>query len=116
MEGKEQVPKIITNQEDGSIFVELSKEIYHRDAVLKASAKFSNDYYVHVSPTSEYCVGVIFMAKPDIKADLKSAALNFCNEVLDQQIREDLSKSNGQIRDIIYRHAFSPIKDIEDAL
>ena len=116
MENKKQVPKIITDQEDGSILVELSKEIYHRDAVLKAGAKFSNDFYVHVSPTSEYCVGVIFKAKPNIKADLKSVALNFCNEVLDQQIREDLLKSNGHIRDIIYEHAFSPIRDIENAL
>lgn len=115
MEDKKQVPNITTTQEDGSIFVELSKEIYHRDAVLKASAKFS-DFYVHISPYSEYYVGVTFKAKPDVKADIESAALNFCNEVLDQQIREDLLKSNGHIRDMIYEHAFSPIKDLENAL
>jgi His-Xaa-Ser system protein HxsD len=99
-----------------TIFVDLNKEIYHRDAVLKASNKFTNHFYVKVAPSGEYCVRVTFEVKPDNEVELEFAAKSFCNEVLDQQIREDLNKTNGHIRKIIYEHAFAPIKDLEGTL
>lgn len=107
---------ISSNHDDGSVLVELNKEIYHRDAVLKASNKFTDKCFVLVAPTNEYNVGVTFRSKENINIDLEKVALEFCNEVTDQQIREDLAKSNQQIREVIYSHAFTPIKDIENAI
>lgn len=102
--------------ETNNFYVDLYKEIYHRDAVLKALYKFTDDYYVKLTPAGEFYVRAMFEAKSKEKVDCELAAKKFCNEVLDQQIREDLLKENGRIRDIIYEHAFNPIKDLSDAI
>lgn len=116
MDDNKSNPIVSFGENNSHIFVDLCKEIYHRDAVLKASYLYTDKFYVKVSPLGEYHVRVTFEAKENETADCSIAAKNFCNDVLDQQIREDLVKSNGKIRDIIYKHAFSPLKDIENEL
>uniref|UniRef100_B8DIZ9 His-Xaa-Ser system protein HxsD n=1 Tax=Nitratidesulfovibrio vulgaris (strain DSM 19637 / Miyazaki F) TaxID=883 RepID=B8DIZ9_NITV9 len=109
-------PIVSYGEGNSCVFVDLCKEIYHRDAVLKASYLYTDRFYVKVSPLDEYHVRVAFEAKEGANVDCSKAAKNFCNDVLDQQIREDLAKTNGKIRDIIYKHAFSPLKDVENEL
>ena len=48
--------------------------------------------------------------------ELESAVSDFCNEVLDQQIRLNLEKRNGRIRELIVEHAFSPLADLKSRL
>lgn len=109
-------PLISRDESNNAIFIDLPKEIYHRDAVLKATYAYSDRFYVKLSPHREFYVRVVFEAKAETDINVESVAKNFCNEVLDQQIREDLKKTNGHIRDIIYEHAFAPIKDLKDAI
>lgn len=109
-------PIVSYGDNDSCVFVDLCKEIYHRDAVLKASYLYTDKFYVKVSPHGEYYVRVTFESKERGSVDCSRAAKNFCNDVLDQQIREDLARSNGKIRDIIYSHAFSPLKDVNNEL
>lgn len=116
MSNREKDPIVSIDNDKKSVSVDLNKEIYHRDAVLKASHKFATDFYVKVAPSGEYYVRVTFDSKPENDLELELAAKSFCNEVLDQQIREDLNKVNGHMRQIIYEHAFAPIKDLEGAL
>lgn len=116
MPNKTLSPIISSDKENRAIFIDLPKEIYHRDAVLKAAYAYSDRFYVRLSPHGEFYVRAAFEAKTETDIDYESVAKNFCNEVLDQQIREDLQKVNGHIRDIIYKHAFAPIKDLDDAL
>ena len=40
-------------------------------------------------------------------------AEDFCNEVLDQQVRLDLEKRYGNIRELVIRHAFAPIESLK---
>jgi His-Xaa-Ser system protein HxsD len=53
-------------------------------------------------------VTVIFEAKDkarDVSEDLK----DFANSLIDHQLRVQLDKTNGKIRDLIVAHAFSPL-------
>lgn len=109
-------PIISEDEISGAIFIDLPKEIYHRDAVLKAVYAYSDRFYVKLAPHEEFYVRVMFEAKTEAKVDVGLAAKCFCNDVIDQQIREDLARTNGHIRNIIYEHAFAPIKDLEDVL
>lgn len=99
-----------------NFYVDLYKEIYHRDAVLKALYKFTDEYYVKLAPQGELYVRAMFEAKPGGCVECELAAKKFCNEALDQQIREDLLKENGRVRDIIFEHAFNPIKGLSNAI
>ena len=48
--------------------------------------------------------------------NLKKTAEQFCNEAIDQQLRLDIEKKYGNVRELIVRHAFSPIKNIDEEI
>lgn len=103
---------IFTKIEDGKILVSLSKEFYEKSAVFAAAHKLSGRFVVLIEPLDERTAGIYFQPKPGIEMnenDLKEAAFDFCNEVLDQQIRLDLETRYGHIREIIVKQAFAPI-------
>lgn len=103
---------IIVKTEDKKILVSLSKEYYERTAVFAAAHKLTDRFAVLVEPLDDHTVGVYFQPKMGIELsekDLKEAALDFCNEVLDQQVRLDIEARYGSIRDMIIKQAFSPI-------
>jgi His-Xaa-Ser system protein HxsD len=108
---------VFTQLKDGKILVTLSKDIYEKDAVMAAAYKFMDNHAILIEPVSETEVGVIIEAKDKNQIEnLEQAAKRFCNEVLDQQIRLDLEKRYGRIREMIVQHAFSPIKDLRNQL
>ena len=59
-------------------------------------------------------VGIYFRLKSELKKNLENVALDFCNEVLDQQVRLDLERSYGPLRELIVKKAFSPISITKD--
>jgi len=83
--------------------------IYSLVAINAAAYPFLSDYHILITPKdNRSSVVIIFEAKlleRDIIADLKE----FCNSLLDHQVRVQLDASNGKIRDLIVAHAFSPI-------
>ena len=44
--------------------------------------------------------------------DIPDLLDDFCNEVLDQQVRLDIEKRYGSLRDAIVKHAFQPLGDV----
>jgi His-Xaa-Ser system protein HxsD len=97
----------------GSITVNTS--IYSLEAVHAASYEFTGSYHVLITPNGENSVNIIFEAKGkenNVTEDLKE----FANSLIDHQVRVQLDKTNGKIRDLIVAHAFSPLdlnKEIE---
>ncbi|MFC1837244.1 His-Xaa-Ser system protein HxsD [Thermodesulfobacteriota bacterium] len=109
--------QMITKNEDGSLLVVLSKRIYDKPAVLRASYSISNFCIVDMQPKGDNDVAITIESKPGQESfDLESIAHRFCNEVVDQQIRLDLEKRTKGIREIIIRHAFEPISDLTSAV
>jgi His-Xaa-Ser system protein HxsD len=90
----------------GNITVNTS--IYSLDVIHAATYQFTGIYHVLITPYADNSVTVIFEAKDrarDIVEDLK----NFANALIDHQVRLQLDKTNGRIRDLIVAHAFSPL-------
>lgn len=107
---------IVSQQADGRMALVLAKEMYQKEAIFQAAYKFTDVCYIVIEPADYKHVGVYFQLKPDAGGDLEVISLDFCNEVLDQQVRLDLERSYGTLRDLIVRQAFSPISKPTSAL
>ena len=108
---------IFTKLDGGRLLVVLSKEIYEREAVMAAAYKITDLCTVLIKPSGDTEMEAFFEPKAQrTTQDLEKVASRFCNEVLDQQIRLDLEKRYGKIREFIVRHAFSPLKDLKESL
>ena len=100
--------------DEGKICVYLYRAFFQREAVSAAAQKMTGCYYIEMKSLDSERV-VIYL-EPKSKAlgtsdiePLEAAAKVFCNEVLDQQVRLDLEKRYGKIRELIVRQAFSPV-------
>ncbi|HAX99286.1 MAG TPA: His-Xaa-Ser system protein HxsD [Candidatus Atribacteria bacterium] len=93
---------IIGQMEEGKLLITLSKEVYEKDAIMAAAYKMTEACTILIRPMGEDAWGVVFEQKGERKqSELETIAKNFCNEVLDQQIRLSLEKSSGTIRELI---------------
>lgn len=101
----------IIETEPRVFFIKLKKAFYEREAVMPAAYKFTDSCYIKIDAVENGYIGVWFKAKPQSNVDPELLLCEFCNEVLDQQVRLDLEKRYGSIRDNIYQFAFAPIKD-----
>jgi His-Xaa-Ser system protein HxsD len=106
---------IITQLEDGRLLLILSKEIYEKEAVFASAHKFTDRCAILIAPIEDKSVGVYFKSKHD-DLDLHEIAESFCNEVLDQQLRLDIERKYGNIRNLIVKQAFSPLDNLKDEI
>ena len=111
---KEKIKDFIIQENENKLVVVLSKSLYEKEAVFAAAYKFTDKSTILIEPYDESSVAVYFKRKDNANVGLYEIALKFCNEVLDQQVRLDLENRYGNIKELIYRHAFSPLKNIED--
>jgi len=103
---------IIEISEEGEYLLKLSKEFYEKDAVMRAAYKFTDKCTIRIEPIEDRYVGIWFKEKNSLcTGNLSEIANAYCNEVLDQQVQIDLEKSYGDLRNIIYRHAFLPFEE-----
>ena len=89
--------------------VTIDTTIYSFEAIHAATYSFIGNYHILVTQgENKNTVVVIFEAinaGRDINIDIK----NFCNSLIDYQVRVQLDLTNGKIRDLIVAHAFSPL-------
>lgn len=105
---------IFSKTEDGKLLLTLAKEYFLREAVFAATHKFSGACGVEIFPIGEYEVGVWLTPKAKMTdKELQDIAWSFSEELIDQQVRLDLEKRNGRIRELIVKHAFSPLDNLE---
>ena len=103
---------IFTKIEVGKIFISLDKKYYEKEAIFAAAHKFTDRFGVLIEPLNDKAIGIYFQVKNGVGIDekgLNDAAVDFCNEVLDQQVRLDIDAKYGVIREMIVRQAFSPV-------
>lgn len=101
---------IISCLENNKVRILLKKEIYEKEAVLASAYKFTGKCIVLLDCIDENSLSVLFEAKDKCDGDsLKKLAGEFCNEILDQQLRLNLEKKYGSIRELIVKQAFAPI-------
>ena len=90
--------------------VAVDTSLYAKESIVAAIYKYSNRFYIHQKTDSSdrTLVDVIFESKdgsivgPDITKQ-------FCNELIEQQIRYNTNAQFGHIRDMIVQEAFKPV-------
>ena len=90
------------------VFVDLN--LYSKEVVTASIYKFTHLFYVHQEMDSSNLnlVQVIFESKEGNNIDAE-VPKQFCNELIDQQLRFDTEKKFGYIRNLIVEEAFKPI-------
>ncbi len=86
--------------------LQVDTTLYGVDAVLRACYKFTDRCYLFLARSEgEHHIHVYFMSKP--KTSLSDILGEFCNELIDQNIRLALSQEFGPVRELIVAQAFS---------
>jgi His-Xaa-Ser system protein HxsD len=88
--------------------MEVDLEVYGLPALLKVAYKFTDRCFVHVQRRSERIVEVRFRKK-ESQASLDSIAGEFCNEILDQRLREIVARESEPVRNLVLAHALSRV-------
>ena len=96
--------------------IELDKErfqaivdmtLYSKESLVAACYKFTDRFYVHQQTNGQNVI-VIFESK-DGNIVSEKHVKQFCNELIDQQVRYNTNKQFGHIRDLIVEEAFKPV-------
>jgi len=100
--------------EEGKALIRFQKKVYEREALFAAAEKHTDRCTIFIQSIDDFSFGVSFLNPTLSQNDIKQIAEEFCNEALDQQVRYDLEKRNGRLRELIVRHAFSPLVNLEE--
>ena len=107
---------IVQNGEN-ELFLTLSREVYSLEAILGAAQKYTNMCGLFIQPSQDGMFHIHFASKKgSVSSELKCIAHDFCNELLEQQLRADLEKRFGNMRDLIVRQAFLPVSDLKSVV
>ena len=99
--------KIINNGESGVIQAE--KEYFERDCILRVISEYTPKYFISFCTTSKNTVEIVIKSKNNNPID-ENLLRVFFNSCIDEQIRIDLQKEFGELRQRIVEYAFSPVE------
>ena len=90
--------------------VSVDMSLYVKEVLTAAIYKFSHLFYIHqqTDVNNQTLVNVIFESKDNNKVT-EDVPKQFCNELIDQQIRYNTNEQFGHIRDMIVQEAFKPV-------
>ncbi len=88
------------------LLLEVDLSVYRLSAVKKAAYRFGDRFHVLIHHTNDGTVQVSLRSKVDLD-DPDSAVGEFCNEMLDQELREQVAEETRPIRDLLLGQAFS---------
>ena len=97
----------LTAPENEKFQVVVDISLYAKESVTSACYKYTDRFYIH-QQTDGNSIVVIFESK-DGNAVSDSIVKQFCNELIDQQVRYNTNHQFGYIRDLIVEEAFKPV-------
>ena len=97
----------ITKLENERFQVIVDMSLYAKESLVATCYKFSDRFYIH-QQTDGGNVVVVFESK-DGNTVSDSIVKQFCNELVDQQVRYNTNQQFGHIRDLIVEEAFKPV-------
>jgi len=102
------LPVVAWRLDQAHIAIPVDLRVYGLDAVLRAAYKFTDRAYLLLERSSETEHEVIvFVVGRSASTDVSSVALEFKNELLDQQLRCTLEAQFRDVRSLIVAQAFS---------
>ena len=87
------------------IVVDMS--LYAKESLVAACYKFTDRFFIHQQSMGNN-VEVVFESK-DGNAVTDVVVKQFCNELIDQQVRYNTNQQFSHIRDLIVEEAFKPV-------
>lgn len=97
----------VTKLDNDKFQVVVDMELYAKEAVVAACYKFTDRFFVH-QQTKSNTMKAVFESK-DGNVVSAEVVKQFCNELIDQQVRFNTNKQFGHIRDLIVEEAFKPV-------
>lgn len=99
----------ITKTDKGGFQVIIDLNLYSEKSITATIYKYTDKFFVYQNTMSndDKQVCVTFESK-ESKLD-ESIVKQFCNDLIDQQLREITTDKYGYIRDLIVEEAFKPI-------
>ena len=101
----------VVKLENNRFQVSVDLNLYTKEVITAALYKFTHLYYVHqeTDNSNSNLVQIVFESKEDNQVSVE-VPKQFCNELIDQQIRCNTNIQFGHIRDLIVEEAFKPVK------
>ena len=100
--------KFPVNEIDNDKFqVVVDMSLYAKESLVAACYKFTDRFYIHQQSMGN-SVEVVFESKEG-NAVTDTIVKQFCNELIDQQVRYNTNQQFGHIRDLIVEEAFKPV-------
>ena len=97
----------ITELENEMFQVVVDMLLYAKESVTSACYKYTDRFYIHQHADGGNIV-VVFESK-DGNAVSDTIVKQFCNELIDQQVRYYTNQQFSHIRDLIVEEAFKPV-------
>lgn len=103
----EELKSPVSRHEKDKFQVVVDVALYAKESIVAACYKFTNRFYIHQQMSGDTIV-VIFESK-DGNTVTEEDVKQFCNELIDQQVRYNTNLQFGHIRDLIVEEAFKPV-------
>ena len=97
----------VTELDKDKFQVVVDMSLYTKESLIAACYKFTGRFFVH-QQTEGDSVCVVFESKEG-NAVSEETVKQFCNELIDQQVRHNTNLQFGHIRDLIVEEAFKPV-------
>lgn len=97
----------IIEVDNDKFLVDVDMSLYSKESLVAACYKFTDHFYIHQLSKGDN-VEVVFESK-DGNTVTDIVVKQFCNELIDQQVRYNTTLQFGYIRDLIVEEAFKPI-------
>ena len=99
----------IAKTDKGGFQVAIDLNLYSEKAITATIYRYTDKFFVYQNtmPSDDKQVCVIFESK-DGGLD-ENIVKQFCNDLIDQQLREITTEKYGYIRDLIVEEAFKPV-------
>ena len=98
---------LVTKSENAKFKAIVDMALYAKETLVAACYKFTDQFYLHQQTDGENIV-VVFESK-DGNTISEETVKQFCNELIDQQVRFNTNQQFGHIRDLIVEEAFKPV-------
>ncbi|TYO96722.1 His-Xaa-Ser system protein HxsD [Geothermobacter ehrlichii] len=110
--------EIFVKNDNNKWTINLSKSFYEKAAIFAAAYKLNRFATIQIEPKGENEVLVTFSGIKSLEYGVTGQQLveEFCREVNDQQLRQELNRQFGRLRDLIVEQAFKPVANLEDKI
>ena len=98
-------PVTVLENERFQVVVDMS--LYVKESLVAACYKFTDRFYIHQQMDGGNVVVVFESKDGNVVSD--TIVKEFCNELIDQQVRYNTNQQFGHIRDLIVEEAFKPV-------